>query len=179
VTKDAIDALAGLVPEAAVSGHVSPRPTRRGAVPGRRVDRPLGKRGADILAQVPLFSGLSKRHLRRLADLADEVRFREGAAVVEEGMLGGTFYVILNGEARVVRGGRFVARLLPGDFFGEISLLDGGPRTASVVAETPLSTVRVFKRAFDKFLVSDPAVSVKILAEVARRLREVERPLTG
>lgn len=176
MTSDAIDALARVVPASAVSGRSSaPAPRGRSSRP----DRSLGKRRAGILSQVPLFSGLSKRQLRRLAEVADEVAFRPREAVVEAGMLGGTFYVILEGEARVVRDGKTVAHLLPGEFFGEISLLDGGPRTASVVAETPLVVVRIFKRAFDKLLGEEPQVSLKILEVVARRLRDVERPLLG
>jgi CRP-like cAMP-binding protein len=127
------------------------------------------------LAQVPLFSGLSKRHLKKLAEHADEVDFRSKEAIVQAGDPGGTFYVILQGEAKVTRTGTTIAKLEPGDFFGEISLLDGGPRTASVVAETPLVAVRVFKRSFDKMVAEEPGVAAKILEVVARRLRDAER----
>jgi CRP-like cAMP-binding protein len=85
--------------------------------------------------------------------------------------------VILEGEARVSRGGRTIDRMAPGDFFGEISLLDGGPRTASVTAETPVTTIRIFKRSFDRVVASEPGVASKILLVVARRLREAERSI--
>jgi CRP-like cAMP-binding protein len=175
VGKDTFDGLSELVPRAiATAGVGATAPSAR-----RREDRPLGKRGADLLAGVPLFSGLSRRHLRRLAEHADVVSFREGATIVREGQPGGTFYVILEGEAKVRRGGRTIGTLGPADFFGEISLLDGGPRTADVVAATPVSAIRVFKRAFDRMVAQEPGVAERILAVVARRLRESERPLNA
>lgn len=176
MTKDAIDALAATVPEPVASGR---RGTAGAGRHRRPVDRPLGKRGADILSRVPIFAGLNRRHLRRLAELADEVSFRERETFVKEGMLGGTFFVIVEGEAGVVHGGRTIATLRPGEFFGEISLLDGGPRTASVVARTPLVCVRVHKPAFDRLLAQEPTVAKAVLVEVAKRLRELERPLLG
>ena len=104
----------------------------------------------------------------------------EGASVVKLGQEGDSFYVILQGQAKVVNeAGQVVNRLLPGDFFGEISLLDGGPRTATVNAETPVTAVRVFKRSFDKVVSQEPGVASQILAVVARRLREAERTLNS
>lgn len=135
-------------------------------------------RGAHVLSAVPLFSGLPTRDLRRIADLAREVRVGEGSTVVEEEP-GDTFYVILEGEARVTRGGRTINRLLPGDFFGEVSLLDGGPRTATVVAETPLVLLALSRGPFRRMLEREPTVTLRILKEVAGRLRSTERPLTG
>lgn len=173
--KDPFDTLSDMVPDSiAASGVRDRRPAGT-----RRSDRPLGRRGLDLLAGVPLFAGLSRRHLRRLAEHADVVTFRERETIVETGQPGGTFYVILEGEARVGRGAKTIRRLVPGDFFGEISLLDGGPRTASVVAVTPVTAVRIFKRSFDKVVSQDPALATKILAVVAARLRESERPLSG
>ena len=140
---------------------------------------PMGRRAPDLLGGVPLFSGLSRRHLKQLAEHADVVQFREREEIVEAGRPGGTFYVILEGEAKVMRDGKAMDRLEPGEFFGEISLLDGGPRTASVVATTPVTTVRIFKRAFDRVVTKEPAVAAKILAVVAHRLREAERSING
>jgi len=79
------------------------------------------------------------------------------------------------GEAKVLQNGRTIGTLGPGDFFGEISLLDGGPRTADVVATTPVAAIRIFKKAFDRMVVEEPGVAAKILAVVARRLRDAER----
>ena len=139
----------------------------------------MARGGPDALADVPLFSGLSRRHLRHIAELTEEQRFDEGSTLAEEGKEGDTFYVILEGEARVVRGGRRIARLLPGDFFGEIALIDGGPRTASVIAETPLQALTIGRKRFRKVLEEDPSVVVKMLEELARRLRNAQRSLTG
>ena len=173
--KNPFDSLSGVVPGAiATKGVHEQAPTGRD-----RSDRPLGKRGAEILAQVPLFAGLSRRHLKQIAEHADEIGFRKGEAIVEQDQPGGTFYVILEGEIKVVRGTRTIARMGPGEFFGEISLLDGGPRTATVIAETPVSAVRVFKRSFDKVVTQEPGVASQILAVVARRLRDAERTLNS
>jgi CRP-like cAMP-binding protein len=169
--KDAIDSLSSVVPGSIASGGVGGRSSE----PERRADRPLGRDGARILEQVPLFAGLSKRHLKKLAERADEVDFGEKEVIVEAEQPGGTFYIILHGEAKVMRGGKTMAKLEPGDFFGEISLLDGGPRTASVVADTPVVVVRIFKRSFDKMLAEESGVAAKILEVVARRLRDAER----
>jgi CRP/FNR family transcriptional regulator, cyclic AMP receptor protein len=173
--KDAFEPLTGAVPGAIATGGIG-----ESAPSGRpRPDRPLGKRGADLLAQVPLFEGLSRRHLKQIAEHADEISFREREVIVEADQPGGTFYVIVEGEVRVVRGDRTIARAGPGEFFGEISLLDGGPRTASVVAETPVVAIRLFKGAFDKVVREEPRVAGKILAVVARRLREAEKTVTA
>jgi CRP-like cAMP-binding protein len=134
------------------------------------------KRERDALGQVPLFSGLAPRHLRRLADLTEEQRFMEGAHVVRAGDIGDTFYVILEGEAKVVSpSGRVVNRLRPGEFFGEISLLDGGPRTADVVADTPLTMLALSRKNFLKVIGQEPEVGVRLLNHSASMLRRLER----
>jgi CRP/FNR family transcriptional regulator, cyclic AMP receptor protein len=173
--KNSFGPLTGAVPGAIASGGIG-----ESARSGRpRPDRPLGRRGADLLAQVPLFEGLSRRHLKQIAEHADEISFHEREIIVEAGQPGGSFFVILEGEVRVVRGDRTIARVGPGEFFGEISLLDGGPRTASVIAETPVVAIRLFKASFDKVVREEPGVAGKILAAVARRLREAEKTVTA
>ena len=174
MTKDALDSLSGLVPGSIAGGGVGGRPRS-----GGRSDHLIGKRHAAVLAQVPLFAGLPKRHLKKLAERADEATFDPGAHIVALGDPGSAFFVLMAGEAKVVRRGRTLGRLQPGDFFGEISLLDGGPRTASVIAETPVVAVRIFKKTFDEVLAEEPGVASQILAVLARRLREAERPLHG
>jgi CRP-like cAMP-binding protein len=131
----------------------------------------LANRGGDILANVPLFSELSKRHLKRVAELMEQERYHEGANVVHEGEEGDSMYVLVEGQADVVRGGRTVDRLLPGDFFGEISLLDGGPRTASIVADTPITVFAIRRGPFNRMLAQEPEIAGKILTALARRLR--------
>ena len=138
------------------------------------------RRARDSLAQVPLFAGLSPRHLKRVGDLTEQVRFMEGATVVRQGDDGDTFFVILEGEAKVAGpSGRVVNRLRPGEFFGEISLLDGGPRTASVVAETPLTMLALSRASLLRLVQREPAVGVRLLGHVAMMLRRLERSASG
>jgi CRP/FNR family transcriptional regulator, cyclic AMP receptor protein len=170
--KDGLDSLAGLVPPSVSSSGAPSRPASGHA----RSDRPLGNRGLDLLTRVPLFAGLARRHLRALADRADQVEFRPGEAIVIEGMRGGEFFAIVEGNARVTRGTRTLATLGPGDFFGELALLDGGERTASVVAATPMLCIRIFKRAFERLVAEEPGVSARMLSVLAGRLRQAERP---
>lgn len=140
----------------------------------------MAKQERDALARVPLFSGLAPRHLKKLADLTEEQQYMEGARVVREGDIGDTFYVIREGEAKVVSGaGRVVNRLRPGDFFGEISLLDGGPRTATVIADTPLRMLALPRKAFLQVLKQEPVVGVKLLGHTALMLRRLERSPSG
>jgi len=140
----------------------------------------MAKREQEALARVPLFSGLSSRHLKRLADSMQEVRYMEGASVVKKGQEGDSFYVILQGEATVIGpGGTTVNRLQPGDFFGEISLLDGGARTATVTTETPMTMLELKRMEFMRMVEDEPDVAVKLLSHTASLLRRAERSLAG
>ena len=140
----------------------------------------MAKGGQELLAQVPLFSHLSRRHLRRLADSTTEQRFMEGASIVREGEEGDSFFVIVEGQATVRNtGGKSVNQLVPGDFFGEISLLDGGARTASVISDTPLRMLVLKRNAFRKIVSEDTTVATKLLEYAAALLRRLERPVAG
>jgi len=139
----------------------------------------MARGGPEALADVPLFAGLRRRHLRHIAGLTEEESFPEGATLAEEGKSGETFHIMLEGEARVTRSGRRINRLIPGDFFGEIALIDAGPRTASVVAETPVTTLTIDRKRFMKMLEEDPSIVVAMLEELAKRLRNNERSLTA
>lgn len=130
-----------------------------------------------VLAAVPLFEGLSRRHLRKVAALAELADFMEGASIVREGESGDSFYVALAGQAKVVVKGRTVHRVLPGDHFGEISLLDGGERTATVTAETPMTLLMIQRKNFLKALEQDPEVGISLLESLARTIRRVDRSL--
>ncbi len=146
---------------------------RAGAQPG------AGRGGMALLSQVPLFSGLSRRHLRRVADLSELVRYGAGRSIVVQGARGDSFYVVGDGRAKVQRGTRTIARLGPGDFFGEMALLDGEPRSASVISETPMVTLRLTRARFGRLLDVEPAIARAILGTMARRLREKERSALG
>jgi CRP-like cAMP-binding protein len=145
-----------------------------GAARSRR-HRPLARlrRSVAALAAVPLFDGFSKRQLRRLAGEADVVTFGPGRAIVVEGQAGEAMFVVLAGTARVVRASRKVGALIPGDFFGELSALDGGPRTASVVPDTPMEVIRLYRHTLYQLIEEEPALAMGLLEGLARRLRQV------
>jgi CRP/FNR family cyclic AMP-dependent transcriptional regulator len=142
---------------------------------GARISREERIRREAALAEAPLFSNLSKRQLRSLAEVTGVRGYDEGAEIVKEGSGGFSFFVILDGKAKVVKGGRTVARLSRGEFFGEISVLDGGPRTASVVAEQPLRCLTLARDDLVDVLKRDGLLATRILQEVASRLRRTER----
>ena len=145
---------------------------------GRRPEQPIRRtqrQTATVLAGIPLFSGFSKRQLRRLAGDTDELMFEPREAVVREGDLGETLFVVLEGEGKVVRGGRKVGTMLPGDFFGELAAIDAQPRSATVVAVTPLRVLRLFRRHLMALVKDEPQVTLKLLDGIVRRLRQVQR----
>jgi CRP/FNR family cyclic AMP-dependent transcriptional regulator len=131
----------------------------------------------ELLARVPLFAGLSRAHLGRLASLAEEADYNAGRVIVKRDDPGKAFYVIVEGTAKVVKGkivtARREAELGPGDFFGELALLDGEPRAATVVAATPLLTIRIERTAFRRLLREEPDLALKVLEGMARRTRKI------
>jgi CRP/FNR family transcriptional regulator, cyclic AMP receptor protein len=131
------------------------------------------------LAQVRLFSTLNKRELTLVGKASDEVRVPAGKVLVSEGAAGREFYLILEGQAIVRRGGRRVAMLGPGQYFGELSLLDRGPRTATVVADTDMALLVLGQREFSSILEAVPVVSRKLLEAMALRLRECDSKATS
>lgn len=133
----------------------------------------------DLLAQVPLFSELSRAELARIAAVAKLVKYRDGATVVEEGSLGGRFFVIQSGSAKVQTGGRTRVTLGPGSYFGELSVLDGQPRSASVVASSALETWSIAEFNFRALIKQYPALAVKLLGVLSARLRAAERSLVS
>jgi CRP/FNR family transcriptional regulator len=124
------------------------------------------------LERVPLFAGLKRRELQSLAASLKERTFAAGEAVTTEGEAGLGFFVIAEGTATVDVGGRERTSLGPGDSFGEVALLDEGPRTATVRAETALRTYGMTPWVFKPFLESHPEVAWVLLQTLARRLRE-------
>lgn len=132
-----------------------------------------------VLGAVPLFEGLTSKQLKKVADLAEVARFMAGATLVKQGDIGDSFYVVLTGQAKVAANGRTVNHLLPGDHFGEISLLDGGPRTASVIAETEMTLVIVTQKDFMAMLAKDPEITRCLLEGMARSVRRLDRSLAG
>jgi CRP-like cAMP-binding protein len=125
------------------------------------------------LANVPIFSGCTKRELAIISRAAKEVTHSEGTVIAREGERG--MFLILDGQARVTIGGKMKAKLGPGDFFGEVALLDGGPRTATVTALTSLRLVGITGWVFRGLLMEHPSIALKTLEAVAGRLRAVSK----
>jgi CRP-like cAMP-binding protein len=125
----------------------------------------------EALAAVPLFAGLSKRDLRRLAGSMRERTFRAGTDVLSEGEGGVGFFVIAEGEATVSVGGREVRRLHPGDHFGEIALITGDTRTATVRAEGELRCLGMTAWDFRPWVKEHPDVAWALLETLARRVQ--------
>jgi CRP-like cAMP-binding protein len=127
---------------------------------------------ADLLAQVPLFSALSKKELQLVARRAEDVKVDAGRILVSEGSTGSEFFVIIDGTATVSRHGRKVASLGAGDAFGELALLDTAPRNATVTAQTEMELVVLGQREFGGLIDEVPGFARKLLAGMARRLRD-------
>jgi CRP-like cAMP-binding protein len=130
-------------------------------------------RRAELLAGCTLFRGIDADGLARLAERATQVDFPTGHVIARQGEIGTGFFVVIAGSVRVVRDGEVVARLGPGEFFGELSVLDRMPRSASVIAEEPTTCLALASWDFDRILLEQPALSLAILRGVAMRLREV------
>jgi CRP-like cAMP-binding protein len=126
------------------------------------------------LSSVRLFSGCNKRELRSIAGLCTQAGVGEGFVLTTQGSLGVDCFVIAEGEAVVQIDGRTVARVGPGDCVGELALLDGGRRTATVVARTPMTLYSMTPREFRAFLDTSTDVSRKIMVSLAQRLRQAE-----
>ena len=131
----------------------------------------------DHLAQVPMFSACSKKDLQTIGKASDEVAVTAGKTLVQEGTAGHEFFLILDGTARVDVSARKRSRLGPGQYFGEMSLLDGGPRSASVVAETPLRLLVIKRRDFSTLLREATDLTQNLLVTLSHRVRHAEAGL--
>ena len=131
-----------------------------------------------MLSSVPIFEGLSKKELNEIARAAKDVTHRQGHTLAREGEAGVGFFLILDGRASVKVGDRSVRPMGAGDFFGEISLIDGGPRTATVTAETDVRTLGITPWTFKRLIEQNPAIAAKMLKVMAGRLRaNARKPL--
>jgi CRP/FNR family transcriptional regulator, cyclic AMP receptor protein len=135
---------------------------------------PARKSLTDLLGSVGLFEGLSKRELNQIEKAGKEVSFSPGRTIVTEGEDGVGFHLILEGKAKVVVGGRKRSTMGPGQWFGELSLIDRGPRTATVTAETPVTTFSLLSWQFLPIIDKNPKIARKVLIEMCRRLREAD-----
>lgn len=124
----------------------------------------------DAIKRAPLFAQCSRRDLAEIAKIADEIDLREGKEMTREGAPGREFFVLLSGTADVRRKNRKVATLKAGDFFGEIALVSRKPRTATVVATSPVRALVVTKQSFRGLLEHQPQIQLKVLQALAERV---------
>jgi CRP/FNR family cyclic AMP-dependent transcriptional regulator len=130
---------------------------------------------AELISRIPLFSDLDKRELNAVGESLKERTFDAGNAVVEEGRTGVGFFVVESGSATVSVDGEEVRTLGPGDYFGEIALIAGTPRTATITAETDLHCYGITAWDFRAIVEANGSIAWKLLQTLARRLAESER----
>ena len=126
------------------------------------------------LASVPLFANLDKKHLRQISSLATPIDVPEGKALTKEGDIGHEFIIVLEGEAEVKVGADIVAVRGPGDYFGEIALIDEGARTATVTADTDMKTYAMTFWEFRPIVETDSRIAWKLVQALAHKLREAD-----
>ena len=129
----------------------------------------------DLLKKVPLFSNLSKRHLNEIAKHADQLSIKAGEGLAKQGSTGREFVFIVDGTAQVKKDGKVIRQISAGDFFGEISMIDGESRTATVIAETDGTLLLVNSRSFDHLLNTIPGLQKKIMVSLCKYLRRAEK----
>ena len=130
-------------------------------------------RRTELLGACRLFTGLPIDQLRAIAGSAQEVEFPAGRVIARQGEVGTGFFVVVDGNVRVVRDGELLAALGPGEFFGELSILDGQPRIAQVVADEPTRCLAIASWDFERLLSENPSLALGILRGLAGRLRAV------
>jgi CRP/FNR family cyclic AMP-dependent transcriptional regulator len=128
----------------------------------------------ELLARVPLFSGLGKAGLAQVAKLADEIDLPAGKQLLQQGDHPHEFFLIVDGSVRIDRDGAQINTLGPGDFLGEIALLDGGQRSATATAVTPVSLLILGQREFNTLLNDYPDIRASVITALARRVRRLE-----
>jgi len=131
----------------------------------------------DLLKKVPMFNELSNRHLKEISKHSDKVAKKAGDVLARQGNKGWEFFFIIEGKARVEKDGRVIRNLTSGDFFGEISLIDREPRTASVIAETDMDLLVVHSRSFNHLLDMTSGLSEKILISLCKYIRRAEKDI--
>jgi CRP-like cAMP-binding protein len=142
--------------------------------------KPIGTKGVIAqLANVPLFSGCSQKDLQTVARAVKDIKHKAGTVVAREGDPGVGLFIITDGSTDVTVGGKPMAKLGPGDFFGEIALLDGGPRTATVTAVTDIRLLGLTEWVFRGLMVEHAEIAVKVLQSMAGRLRTATKEATA
>ncbi len=127
--------------------------------------------GADKLANVAFFEGFTSEELDRVAELAEDVEAEQGATLIDQGRVGQECYVILDGQAGVYAADEHIATLEAGSMVGEMALVDHRPRSATVIAETPLQLIAFDTRAFKQLLEEMPKANERVMALLSTRIR--------
>lgn len=128
----------------------------------------------ELLKRVPLLSGLGKRDIEEVGRLAEEIDLPGGHVLMREGASGNEFFVIVDGTVRIERGGATIRSLGPGDFLGEIALVDDGPRTATATTESPAKLLVVGHREFHSLMDQFPTIQTCVLQALAQRVRHLD-----
>lgn len=131
------------------------------------------------LRAVPMFAGCTKRELQAIQKAGDEIVMTAGTLIVDQGQMGREAFVLLEGNVLVRRNGRKVTELGPGAVVGELSLLDHGPRTASVICETDCTLFVLDQRHFQKAIEHHPQIAMKLLGTLAGHIRDLDRQSFG
>jgi CRP/FNR family transcriptional regulator, cyclic AMP receptor protein len=127
------------------------------------------------LARIPLFEGLSKKQLSQVSSLMTPLDLKAGEVLARQGEIGREFFILLEGQVEVARDGEIIAVRGPGDFIGEIALLDNRPRTATVTATTDVVVEVLNRGEFASLLAEAPELSAQVMATMARRLAALDR----
>lgn len=133
-----------------------------------------GDKKLELLATVPLFSRLRGRELERIGQLADEIDVPADRVLIRQGAIGHEFFVIVDGRVRVERDGEILKTRGPGEFVGEIALIDERPRSATVTTETPCRLLVLGHREFHTLLAEQPDIQLLVLKALAERVRQLE-----
>lgn len=128
----------------------------------------------ELLRRVPLFGGLDRRGLEEIGRWAEEVELPAGTVLMREGQAGHEFFLIVDGRVRIERSGQLVGMAGPGDFLGEIALVDGGPRSATAIAESNVRALVLGQREFHSVLGRHPQIQLQVLKALAQRVRRAE-----
>lgn len=124
----------------------------------------------DLISRVPLFARCSKKELRLIANLADQVEWPEGKTVIKEGRPGSEFFILIDGTASVSQRGRKVRDLVAGEWVGEIALVANVPRTATVVTSSPVRALVLTRGGFSRLIEDSPSIAAKVLEGLGERV---------
>lgn len=139
----------------------------------------MASKATEHLRNIPLFSACTTKDLQLIAKVADEITLPSGHVLCDQGQTGREAFVIVDGSATVRRNGKKVASLGPGAIVGELSLLDHGPRTATVTTDSETTVLVLAASRFGAVMDEVPAVGRKVLASLAARIRDLDRAIYG